>query len=169
MRRCHITKVAVDEALCCSLMGCGPSRCNLLHGEVEDNHPGAVISLNIQYLPDRFMFCMAGSSCLIFFLLLIPSPFASINPHIWPISSAIRPCQSTTDVFFFFFPQNQCTLETQCHAKPQFRQSLDLLIIILPPGRKSITSEEHSVTSGLFPENLAQMTEIIRCNFGSIV
>lgn len=78
---------------------CGPSRCSFLHGEVGDNHPGAVISLNIQYLPDRFMFCMAGSSCLIFFLL-IPSPFAPINPHIWPISSAIRPCQST---FFFFF------------------------------------------------------------------
>lgn len=145
----------------------GPSRCSLLHWEVEDNHPGAVISLNIQYLPDRFMFCMAGSSCLIFFFFfsLIPSPFAPINPHIWPISSAIWPCQST----FFFFFLNQCMLETRCHAELQFRQSCDLLIIILWPVRKSITSEEHCVTSGLFPENFTAMTEIVRRNFGSTV
>lgn len=58
--------------------------------------------------------------------------------------------------------------ETLCHAEPQFHQSLDLLIV-LPPVRKSITSEEHSVTSGLFPENFTPTTEIVRRNFGPTV
>lgn len=103
-----------------------------------------------------------------FFFFLIPSSFTPINPHIWPISSAIQPCQSTPDFFFFFKISVRYKLNV-CPAEAQFHQSPDLLIIIHLPVRKSITSEEHSVTSGLFPENFMAMTQIVRRNFGSTV
>lgn len=113
-KKSHITKAAADGTLC-SPTGCGASSHSLLRtlrgwGIIIQETVISCNTNNGQYLPDRFMFCMAGSRVVSYFFL-IPSSFTPINPHIWPISSAIQPCQSTADFFFF---QNQGTLQTQC-------------------------------------------------------